>query len=486
MNEKIISILKTFSEDDVKDFKKFIASPYFSRGRNFEKYFNSLIKFYPEFEIPKEKFFKIYFGKKEDEEGKQSKILRTLNHDFAKVLDDYITADSIKHLKFYSDYLLLEGYSHRGLYNLAHDKIPEVIESKEYFDTGFIKELQMLLLKNLESHYKNQLNKNSEIYNVVENQSEVLLSLIFSFSVHLLNSLKINGNSFNVQRKTEQLSLFLDNFDFEKFIENLRADYPDYKKIKLNIILVCILLNNKKFESSYKELNDLYIDAFDELDIRDKLNYFMHVLNYYTSYQSEEIIRMKFELVKFAISKKLFPNGELKFLNTGAYKMFLLAGLHAMELEWTDEFIKEYIELIIPEDKENIRNYSNAYIEHYRGNYLKSLDFITKFKFENEVFTHDMKLMLLKNYYELAKQSESYLENLDYSIDAFSHFLIENKKVSEYYRMSGKSFITGMRLLIKLRFGSAKRKKEEIKYDVEKFRTETNNLWLISKMKELL
>lgn len=444
------------------------------------------MKFYPHFEIEKDKFVKSYFGKKDDAEGKQSKLLRTLNHDFTKLLEDYIAVDSMKNLTFYNNYLLLEGYSYRGLYNFADDKNEEVMEAKEDLDTGFIKDIQMLLLQNLAGHFKSQLNKNSEIYGIVEQQSERLLSLLFSFSNQIANSLRVNNISYKVPGKTEQLTLFFNSFDFEYFLENLRPDYPEYKKIRLNIILICIHIENKKFINLYKKLNQFYTEAFDEMDVREQMNYFMHIMNYYTAHQSEEIIRMKFEFVRFALSKKLFPNGELKYVNTGAYKMFLLAGLHAMELEWTYEFIKEYIALIIPEDKENMLNYSNAYIEHYRGDYIKSLDFISRFKFENEVFTNDMKLMQLKNYYELANQSESYLENLDYAIDAFSHFLVENKKVSEFYKTSGKSFISGMRLLIKLKFGSAKRKKEDIKYDLEKFKSETNNLWLISKIKELL
>lgn len=486
MNEKIITILKTFTEDDVKDFKKFIVSPYFSRGRNFEKYFAAIMKFYPNFEIDKEKFFKSYFGKKNDADGKQSKLLRTLNHDFTKMLEDYIAVDSMNKLRFYNNYLLLEGYSYRGLYVFADEKNEDVMKINEDLDTGYIKDIQMLLLRNLSGHFKSQLNKNSEIYGNVERQSERLLNLLFSFSNQIVNSFRVNNISFKIPEKTEQLTLFFNCFDFEFFLDNLRPDYPDYKMIRLNILLLCSNIENNKFTNLYKKLNQFYMEAFDEMDTREKMNYFMLIMNYYTANQSEEIIRMKFEFVRFALSKKLFPNGELKYVNTGAYKMFLLAGLHAMELDWTDEFIKEYIELIIPEDKENMLNYSNAYIKHYRGNYINSLDYISRYKFEKEVFTNDMKLMQLKNYYELAKQSESYLENLEYSMDAYAHFLVENKKVSEFYKTSGKNFISGMRLLVKLRFGSAKRKKEDIKFDLEKFKSETNNLWLISKINEML
>lgn len=444
------------------------------------------MKYHPEFEINKEKFFKNYFGKLDDAEGKQSKILRTLNSDFSKLLDDYVTVDCLKKLNFYKNYLMIEGYSLRGLYELGEKKTEEALTLEGDLDSGFIKELQLILLKNMYGHFKSLTNKNYQIYNVVESQSEDLISFLVNISSHLLNSLKVNAQAFKIERNTEQLSLLMNNFNLDKFLEELRPDYPNYKKIKLDIILLCILLKNKKFENLYMKLNEVYMDTFDTLDRRHKMNYFTSVLNYYTENQSEKTIKLKFEFIKFGLSQGLFPSGEIKYVNAGTYKMFMLAGLHVGDINWTEAYVKEYIEKINPDFKENMLFYSNAYLAHYRREYLQSLDYISGFKFENEIFTYDMKLMQLKNYYELIKQSESYLENMNYSIDAFSHFLKDNKKVSESYRGMGRDFIAGLRLLIKFNSENTKKVKEEIKYDMNNFLNRTKNLWLISKMKELL
>jgi hypothetical protein len=487
LNEKIISILKTFTKSDIKEFKKFVASPYFSPGRDLSKYFELIIKYHPDFEISKEKFLKSYFGKSDDKDGKQSKILRTLNSDFSKLLDDYLAADSMKNMKFYYNYLQIEGYSHRGLYTLGEKKTEEALLLEEELDSGFIRELQLILLKNVYSHFKNLTNKNYQMYDLVESQSEDFISMFVNISSHFLNSFRVNSESFNIKRKTEQLSLLMNNIELDKFLENLRTDYPNYKKIKLDIILLCTLLKNKKFEHLYMKLNEVYMDTFDTLDDRHKMNYFTSVLNYYTSNQSEKIIPLKFEFIKFGLSQGLFPSGEIKYVNAGTYKMFMLAGLHAGDINWTETYIKEYIEKINPDFKENMLAYSNAYIAHYRREYLESLDYIARFKFENEIFTYDMKLMQLKNYYELMKQSESYLENINYSIDAFSHYLKDNKKVSEFYRNAGKNFLTGFKLLVKCSLtDTSDEDKLNNTYALKKYMESTNNLWLISKIKELL
>ena len=121
------------------------------------------------------------------------------------------------------------------------------------------------------------------MYDLVESQSEDFISMFVNISSHFLNSLRVNSESYNIKRKTEQLSLLMNNIELDKFLENLRTDYPNYKKIKLDIILLCTLLKNKKFEHLYMKLNEVYMDTFDTLDDRHKMNYFTSVLNYYTS-----------------------------------------------------------------------------------------------------------------------------------------------------------------------------------------------------------
>ena len=88
------------------------------------------------------------------------------------------------------------------------------------------------MLKDLYRNFKSATNKNQEIYNVVESQSEDLLAFLFNFSSHMLNSLDVNSIIYNIQRNTEQLSLLMNNINFDFFLQNLRTDYPNYKRIK--------------------------------------------------------------------------------------------------------------------------------------------------------------------------------------------------------------------------------------------------------------
>jgi hypothetical protein len=485
MTEKITSILKTFSSDDVKDFKKFLASPFFQKGRNLTPYFNTLLKFKSGFNFDKEKIIRLYFGTLGSNE-KNASMLRTLNSDLSRALDDYLAACAFKEINFYKNYLLIEEYTSRKLYELGESKAEEIMAEKDNFDTGHIRELQMLLLMNAYSNCKGLLNKNAEMYAASERQSEELITLIFNLSSFLMNSLTVNKLIYNIKKNTEQLSPFLKNFNFEEFAKSLRHDFPNYKKIKLDMALICINISDKDTDNLHKYLSDLYMDAFDTLDTSDKMNFFLSIHNYYTKHEKEEMFNMKLELIKFALSKGLFPSGEVKYLGNGNLKMFMLAALYAKDIEWAESFLKEYIEKINPDFKENMRHYTSAYISHYKGEYTKSLEEISLYKFQNESFTFDMKLMQLKNYYGLAKQSESYLENLNYSLDSFTHFISDNKKVSEAYRIKGKGFIKDMRLLMKCAFDNhIFKNKDDIKFEMEKLYSATKNFWIKDQAKEL-
>ena len=67
-NNKLIQTLKTFTKDEMKLFEKFVASPYFNKGRNYLPLLNELQKCYPDFENDKltseNVYKKLYPGRK--------------------------------------------------------------------------------------------------------------------------------------------------------------------------------------------------------------------------------------------------------------------------------------------------------------------------------------------------------------------------------------------------------------------------------------
>ena len=52
-SNKVFGLLRTFSKEEFLEFGKFIASPFFAKGRNVVPLYRYLRKYYPESDSPK-------------------------------------------------------------------------------------------------------------------------------------------------------------------------------------------------------------------------------------------------------------------------------------------------------------------------------------------------------------------------------------------------------------------------------------------------
>ena len=96
MNDsKLIQILKTFSVNEIKDFEKFIASPYFSTGRNVEGLYSILKPYHPEFDsskLDKKTVFKKLFPCDKYSEMKFKNVTTALT----RLAEQFLVNESIK------------------------------------------------------------------------------------------------------------------------------------------------------------------------------------------------------------------------------------------------------------------------------------------------------------------------------------------------------------------------------------------------------
>ena len=87
---KLFTILKTFSDEEMKRFEKFISSPFHNNGRNFKPIYSYLKKLHPDF--PQKKltdeaiFRKLYPGKKYDLKT-SSKNIKVILSRFTKLTE---------------------------------------------------------------------------------------------------------------------------------------------------------------------------------------------------------------------------------------------------------------------------------------------------------------------------------------------------------------------------------------------------------------
>jgi len=95
INSKLIHILKTFSEPELKDFMKFSRSLYFNKGRNCLPLLKTLRNIYPNFsdaKLTKDYLHEIlYPGKKNNDQ-----VIRNMLSGLLKICEQFIVINKIK------------------------------------------------------------------------------------------------------------------------------------------------------------------------------------------------------------------------------------------------------------------------------------------------------------------------------------------------------------------------------------------------------
>ena len=125
---KFIDLLATFTHDEIKEFERFIDSPFFNRDKTISHSYKFFKKFYPEFnnsKFTKENFFKsLYPGKPYNDSR-----VRNILSDLLKHGQDYITIKFTRGNPFVENASTLEALSMRMLDTLFTKKINEAYES---------------------------------------------------------------------------------------------------------------------------------------------------------------------------------------------------------------------------------------------------------------------------------------------------------------------------------------------------------------------
>src|ERR1051325_7004466 len=98
-NTQIIDLLKSFSPVELKNFGKFLSSPYFNQNTNLISLYSLLTPHYPEFNQPgisKEILFKNLFPKEKYDDKK----MRYIGYDLLKLAEEYLGVINFKKDKF--------------------------------------------------------------------------------------------------------------------------------------------------------------------------------------------------------------------------------------------------------------------------------------------------------------------------------------------------------------------------------------------------
>jgi hypothetical protein len=197
------------------------------------------------------------------------------------------------------------------------------------------------------------------------------------------------------------------------------------------------------------------------------------------------INREKYRAVTFRLQREMLENyaftaSEELYMDIAKFRNILIAALDLREFKWCEDFITDYIQHLQPEHQENMYNYSLARICFSKKQFEKSLEYLSRVKYDMFALKYDIKALSLSLYYELG-----YFEEAFSLIDTFKHFIAENKSLSPRRREVQNNFINFTSDLLKVKSGRKETNLSKLLEVIENTNSVLSKRWLLDKVDEL-
>lgn len=484
-NLRFTDILKTFSRGEMKEFEKFLQSPFFSFGRDITEFYNAVRKFYPDFKSDNFTKEKIY-----DELRPGSmysdQIMRNIISAFSRAIEQYLTVKKLESSKVISKKLFIDELLERRLSRNAEVELKrsELALNKlndsgdNYYRRSFEIENQKIILNV-------QLNRQDLIRESILKQGELLVNnFLEDAGVNYINMMNNEAN-FNYDFSGSFLGEFLKKTDLEHFLKELKNIKEIFESTELFEIYACILITliNKNEQEYYFRLKELLIKNLKVFNRMEKYSLLV-TLGTCTSLKAETVnreifIRELFEIYRIRLSSRLYAYSDTQYMSNIFFLSVMKLGISLGEIEWIKKFVEENTVKLAPVQQEKIKNYSLAQIKFHEKDFNSSLNYLRKVDFDVYTMKYEVRNLTAQVYYEM----EDY-EQIIYLTDSYKRFLVKNKFVSRYFREPNLEFIDLLNDLIKCRLSGSLNEKNSLAKRIENSKIAQKN-WLSEKIKQI-
>lgn len=478
-NTKLVKVLRTFSKSELKEFEKFISSPFFNKGRNYIPFLNELKKFYPKFDDEKmtqEFIYSMMYPNKKF----NKQIVWNLTSGMMNMIEDFLMVTSMKQDKFTGHYALAKEYYVRKLPKYLLKTINEM-EGK----------LDLIGIENDYFLHKMQLEYLNKSYNYMQDTQHLVPEHILKegeysvlYFLHNMSGYIVDMRSsflyFNAAYEINMPYEFLKNIDINKIVDFVKKNSYRYSWIMEMYYLRMMLILDFDNDGHFYKLKQLLIENGNRFKPELKFNWIISLSNYCIMKINKGIDFRKqlFEMNELNLKTGIVYPGRY-FLKT-LFLQILRSALAVDEVQWSKNFIQEYVPKLKPSYQKPMHAFSNALLFFKLREYDKVIENLSKVEFVDARDKIDARIVYLKTYYELNE-----IETVISLIDSTKHFVSKNTAFTE---ISKENFIKSVNYLNRLINARMKNDSETIDLMLIALKNEKGLVlrsWLEEKISEL-
>lgn len=472
-NSKLIQFLKTIDATELKVLGDFLK---IAKGANdVNKLFNYLRRYHPEFD--KKKVDKELLANKVFSNTIESKKkLENTMVKFIKLLDDFFIQQELKRDTIDEDFLYLKALRRRKLDSYFFRKVDQM---KKQWDKS-----SPVGLEHFHDEYKlNKMYYMHPNFNLSKASPKGLVEILirsidkYYFSEKLFRSLLLihNGNFFKNKN---------DNTQSERLLNEIvkltnRKDFKDIPQINLlNLLLKSFLSANF---NNMQPLKEMFVDQMHLYDETERRNIFTLLeTGHYENFKTDKkgAIKNLFDLNCLMIDQNcVLQEGYIPY---DRFSNIINIGLAAKQLDWTENFVKEYGQHLPEEIKEDALKISNASIRFHKSAFRDALFLLVDVKYKNELFGLYGRSIQLQCGYELND------DDLYFGLaNAFSLHLNRNDKFAQNITAQFLNFINFSKRLFRLRLNFNTTEYSKLKEELTQNTNIAYKTWLTKKLIEL-
>ncbi|MBZ0201653.1 MAG: hypothetical protein K8I03_01410 [Ignavibacteria bacterium] len=481
-NSNVISILRKFSQAEINEFTLFIRSPFYNKNQSIVKIYEYLKKQWPDFELTatgRKFIYKKIFESREYNDG----FMRVLISKLTQLLEEYLTVINIRNRPLSQKIFLLNELNLRKLEKefRAVIKKADVILSETpgnsmnyFYDKAMLEDNKYFFYNwSLGTKRKNKTPEEGSLKLIIDNFTRFYLIA-----------------SLTMLRKVQYIKYYrkinIDLSFIEQILKTLESHPEEFSDTPLiNLYTNEILLLTKGDRKYYNTLKLIFLKEAQKLSYPEL--YSLH--NILQRYLAKQVItdkhdfkREQFVLYKNAVSKNIIVYPFKTYIEEYMFIAIVNSSLSANDIAWARSFIFSNEKFLLDNIKEIVTQICLAKIDFSEGNFAKSFSRLKNIKTKNPDTQLQIKVILLKIYFELSLFEEAVL-----AIDSTRHLLIKaEKSVPSVFTENYKGFLKFYSVLLKAKEKNRNNKLKEKLYILKKNNFIHEKAWLLEKTALLL
>lgn len=484
-NSKLIKILQVFSNDEIKDFRRFIDSPYFNKeGSYIVRFFDELKRYHPDFigeGVSKEKLYKRLYKDKEYNDT----IMRKAGSSLIKLAEDYLKYSAFRESGTEGNLLYIKKLREKRIEKLFEIKARELdaglMDAGNAVDSEYFRNRYKLELERI-----NYFLDHSSMLNLQqESMQNVQRYIVYDSLVNLLDiGFNILVGITTMYKGEKNLVLqVLDRIDLDSVGEMLRENdkelYPVYDLFHKRYLG----FRNFEDDNNYFEYKKIAFQNMKFLTWENQFTIFISLQNICTRKFVEGKRYFTGELHdvhKEMLQRGLYVQKQGDYMNLQTYRNIVLTASNLHNNDWITGFMNEYLHRILPEQQESLRAWTKAIVMYNKNEFSGALKELQSVKNDHYLTKHEIKAMTMKMFYEL----NEFESGISFA-ESYRKMVQNDKTYAEIHRNSYTNFSILYLKLIKMKADKNYGDAEFLKLEIEKTVTNSKE-WLLAKADEMM